>query len=81
MLSELAFHFILCLFIMTVTINAVFDVTVTELPRVQVFRHVTLWLLLGGWFSVVSKDCVAFKMSAASHTMTQNHIPEDLNPQ
>lgn len=29
MLSELAFHFILCLFIMTVTINAVFDVTVT----------------------------------------------------
>jgi len=65
---------------MTLTINAVFDV-LTELPRVQVFRHVTLCLLLGGWFSVVSEDCVAFKMSAACHTMTQNHIPEDLNLQ
>ena len=80
MLSELAFHCILCLFVMTVTIIAVFDVVMAELLRVQVFRRVTLCLLLGEWFSGVSKDCVAFKMSAASRTMTQNHIPEDLNP-
>lgn len=38
MLSELAFHFVLCLFIMTVTISAVFDVVIAELLTVRVFR-------------------------------------------
>lgn len=38
-------------------------------------------VLLGEWCSGVSKDCVAFRMSAASHTAMQNHIPEDWNPQ
>jgi len=66
---------------MTVAISAVFDVVMAELLRGQVFRHVTLCLLLGEWFSSISKDRIAFKMSAASHTMTQNHTPEDLNPQ